>query len=140
MKKYSLAIVLYFGFSSLALAQNEAQTASFILTDPNEVLKHENELVVVEGCVMSAKRMDQVNGKPIFLDMFAAYPNNVLTIAIWEEDQSKFQGPEAYDKKRVRVSGRAKKRATPSEGKTAQERVTISLHDPKQITILEDCQ
>ncbi len=112
---------------------------SFILTDPQEVLKHDGELISVEGCVVRASLKEQVKGKPIFLDMFVAYPNNVLTIAIWEEDQSKFLTAAEYQQKMVRVTGKAKKKVNTQPGKNPTERITISLHDPKQITILGDC-
>ncbi|MBC7775496.1 MAG: hypothetical protein H7246_08655 [Phycisphaerae bacterium] len=148
MQKLLLAFTAILWLTKVVSAQTETplelsattnQTPSFILTDPKEVLKHDGELVSVEGCVASAKLKEQVNGKPIFLDMFVAYPNNILTVAIWEDDQPKFLSAAEYDKKMVRITGKAKKKEFAQPGKAPQERVTISLHDPKQITILGDC-
>ena len=148
MQKILLSLALVMSLVSMAKAQTDrtlqeidSLTASpkFIITDPQEVLKHDNELIVVEGCVVKASLKENVKGKPIFMDMFVAYPNNVLTIAIWEEDQAQFLSAADYQQKKVRVSGRAKKKTYTNAGKT-QERVTISLHNPNQITILEDCK
>ena len=113
---------------------------SFIITDPREVLKNDGELITVQGCVVRAVLKEQVKGKPVFLDMFVAFPNNILTVAIWEEDQAQFLPAAAYHQKMVRVTGRAKKKTFVQPGKASQERVTISLHNPRQITILGDCQ
>lgn len=149
MQKCFLGFLAILLLADLAKAQTDnplqasdslATDRTFILTDPLEILKHDGELITVEGCVVRATLKEQVKGKPIFLDMFVAYPNNVLTIAIWEEDQFKFLAAADYQQKMVRVTGRAKKKAATQPGKTPPERITISLHDPKQITILGDCQ
>jgi hypothetical protein len=134
--------------SQFALAQTDpiqksdslSSDRSFILTDPQDVLKHDGELITVEGCVVRASLKEQVKGKPIFMDMFVAYPNNVLTIAIWEEDQPNFLSAADYQQKIVRVTGKAKKKTYSPPGKAPQERVTISIKEAKQITILRDCQ
>ncbi|MDO8367865.1 MAG: hypothetical protein Q7T20_13775 [Saprospiraceae bacterium] len=142
MQKWLLAFAMVLLLIKVVSAQTETplelsattnQTPSFILTDPKEVLKHEGELVVVEGCVASAKLKNQVNGKPIFLDLFVVYPDNIVTAAIWEKDQPKFLSAADYDKKMVRITGMAEKRKN-------QDRITISLREPKQITILGDCK
>jgi hypothetical protein len=148
MQKSMLLLATLLLLSQNALAQTDlSQTIdslsadrSFILTDPKEVLKHDGELVIVEGCVVRASLKEQVKGKPIFMDMFVAYPNNVLTIAIWEEDQPNFLSAADYQQKVVRVTGKAKKKTYTPPGKAPQERVTISIKEAKQITILRDCQ
>ncbi|MFN0176891.1 MAG: hypothetical protein ACKVU0_19775 [Saprospiraceae bacterium] len=149
MQKCFLAFAMVLWLANVSFAQTEAplelsvttsSDRSFILTDPQEVLKHEGELVVVEGCVINASWKEQVKGRPIFLDMFDAFPNNILTVAIWEEDQAQFLAASEYHQKMVRVTGKAKKRAAKPSDKAPMDRVTISLHDPKQITILGDCK
>ncbi len=149
MQKYFLAVasVLWLSVSANAQTDNTLQVIdslaanrSFIITDPQEVLKYDNELISVEGCVVRASLKEQIKGKPIFMDMFVPYPDNVLTIAIWEEHQSKFLSAAEYQHKKVRVTGKAKKKVYNRDGKAPQERVTISLYDPKQITILGDCE
>lgn len=124
---------------SLKLGLPAPNSTSFILKDPQEVLQHDNELITVEGCIVKASLKDQLKGKPIFLDMFEAYPDNTLSLAIWEENQPQFLPAADYQQKWVRVTGRAKKKTFTQAGKAPRERVTISLHDPKQITILGDC-
>ncbi|MFZ4783780.1 MAG: hypothetical protein ACOYLC_15810 [Armatimonadaceae bacterium] len=149
MQKYYLILagVLWLSASAIAQTDNTIQvidsltnTKSFVITDPREVLKYDNELISVEGCIVRASLKDQIKGKPIFMDMFVPYPDNVLTMAIWEEHQSKFLPAADYQQKKVRVTGKAKKKVYNRDGKAPQERVTISLYDPKQITILGDCE
>jgi hypothetical protein len=148
MQKSMLLIATLLALSQMAKAQTDASYTidslttdrSFILTDPQEILKHDDELITVEGCVVRASLKEQVKGKPIFLDMFVAYPDNVLTIAIWEEDQPNFLPAAGYQQKMLRITGRAKKKTYAPPGKAPQERITISLHDPKQINILGSCQ
>ncbi len=142
MQKCFLALSMVLWLSNVSSAQVEAplelsvttsSDRSFILTDPNEVLKHEGELVVVEGCVASAILMENINGKPLFINMFDPYPSNLFSVVIWGQDQAHFLSAAEYDKKMVRISGMVEK----SKNK---ERFTISLRNPKQITILGDCK
>lgn len=148
MQKLSLLLASIFYFSGLANAQTDkpltpidslGNDRSFILTDPQEILKHDDELITIEGCVVRATLKEQIKGKPIFLDLFAPYPENVLTVVIWEDDQAQFLSAEAYQQKMVRVSGKAKKKTYTNPGKGPKERISISLKSPKQITILGDC-
>ena len=148
MQKSMLLLTTLLLLSQFALAQTDplqksdslSADRSFILTDPQEVLKHDGELITVEGCVVRASLKEQVKGKPIFMDMFVAYPENVLTIAIWEEDQPNFLQASDYQQKVIRVTGKAKKKTYTPPGKAPQERITISIKEAKQITILRDCQ
>jgi len=142
MQKCLLTFAVVFLLIKMVSAQTETplelsattnQTPSFILTDPKEVLKHEGELVVVEGCVASATLMENINGKPLFINMFDPYPRNLFSVVIWGQDQAYFLLAAGYDKKKVRISGMVEKSKT-------KERYTISLRNPKQITILGDCQ
>ena len=142
MQKYFLTFPIVLLLINVVSAQTETpmelsvttnQTPSFILTDPKEVLKHEGELVVVEGCVASATLMENINGKPLFINMFDPYPHNLFSVVIWDKDQANFLNAAEYDKKMVRISGMLEK----SKNK---ERFTISLRDSKQITILGDCK
>ncbi len=142
MQKLMLAFATVLWIANIASAQTETplelsattnQTPSFILTDPKEVLKHEGELVSVEGCVASAILMENINGKPLFLNMFDPYPRNLFSVVIWGQDQANFLPATEYDKKMVRISGMVEK-------SKAKERFTISLRNSKQITILGDCK
>jgi hypothetical protein len=105
----------------------------FILTDPQEIVKHEGELISIEGCIVKASFNDRLKGKPIFLDMFAPYPNNPFSVVIWESNQAEFLPALEYNKKMVRITGRLVR-------KKNQERLSIELHNPKQINILGPCK
>jgi len=141
--RYALLFLLAFlGVQNALHAQSDGQVLllqdsnaerPFILSEANEVLEHIGELITIEACVVSAKRNDRAKGKPIFLDMFAAFPNNTFSVAIWEENQHEFLSAAEYDKKMVRITGRAVQ-------KPNQSRPLISLHNPRQITILGDCK
>ena len=142
MQKCFLAFAMVLWLANAGFAQVEAplelsvttsSDRSFILTDPKEVLKHEGELVGVEGCVAGAILMENVNGKPLFINMFDPYPHNLFSVVIWGQDQSQFLSAAEYDKKLVRISGMVEK----SKNKG---RFTINLRNPKQITILGDCK
>ncbi len=106
---------------------------AFIITDPKEVVNHEGELISIEGGIVKASFNDRLKGKPIFLDMFASYPNNLFSVVIWESNQAEFLPALEYNQKTVRITGRPMR-------KKNQERLSIELHNPKQITILGPCK
>lgn len=148
MHKAILILAAIIGLSTALKSQQEAplelhavasNTPSFIITDPAEVLQHVGELVTVQGCVVSAKLKERVKNKPIFLDMFAAYPDNLFAVAIWEKDQPKFLSAIEYHQKIVRITGRVHKEEPTQAGKE-NVRPLISLHEPNQIQILGDCK
>lgn len=138
-----LSLLLVFGLHNALLAQSDEPAPSLIgsdttdrpliLREAKDVLEHLGELITIEGCIVGAKRHERGKGKPVFLDMFAAFPNNVFSVAIWEENQHEFLSAGEYDKKMVRITGRAVQ-------KPNQSRPLISLHNPRQITILGDCK
>lgn len=119
--------------SDLPAADSTMERADFIITDPKEVVQHEGALITIEGCIVRATYNDRLKGKPIFLDMFAPYPDNSFSVVIWESNQSKFLPALEYHQKMVRITGRPLR-------KKNQERLSIELHNPKQITILGPCK
>lgn len=119
--------------SDLPAADSTLERADFILTDPKEIAQHEGALITIEGCIVRATYNDRLKGKPIFLDMFAPYPDNPFSVVIWESNQSKFLPAVEYHQKMVRITGRPLR-------KKNQERLSIELHNPKQITILGPCK
>ncbi|MFN0215477.1 MAG: hypothetical protein ACKVT2_14560 [Saprospiraceae bacterium] len=142
MQKCFLTFVVVLQLIHLVSAQIETplelsitanQAPAFVITDPKEVLKHEGELVVVEGCVASATLMENANGKPLFINMFDPYPHNLFSVVIWGQDQSSFLSAAEYNQKMVRISGMVEK-------SKKNERFTINLRNPQQITILGDCK
>ena len=105
---------------------------SVVFTDPKEIIRHEGEIVALEGCVAGATLQSQSNGKPLFINMFDPYPRNLFTVVIWGSDQHKFLTASEYNQKMVRITGLLEK--SPKQG-----RLTISLRKPEQIKILGIC-
>lgn len=142
MQKYLLLIAAALCCANLAFAQTEAplelsattsNRPDFILTDPQEIIKHEGEFISLEGCIVSASLRSETNGKPLFINLFDPYPRNLFSVIIWGDDQHKFLSAADYTQKMVRITGRLEK------GKNGG-RPSIHLKESKQITILSDCK
>lgn len=72
----------------------------------DQALQHVGEAASVCGTVASSTYAAQSRGRPTFLNLDKAYPNESFTIVIWEEDRSKFGAPErSLSGKRVCASG-----------------------------------
>lgn len=142
MQKHLLLLVAWLCCASISLAQTEidpelgavgSTKPDFILTDPQEVIKHEGELISVEGCIVGTSLRSETNGKPLFINLFDPYPRNLFSVIIWGDDQHKFLSAAEYTQKMVRITGRLEK------GKNGG-RPSIHLKESKQITILSDCK
>jgi len=57
-----------------------------------DVNKHIGDSVTVCGKVYTARYMDAAKNKPTFLNIGAAYPNQVLTVVIWDAVRQQFDG------------------------------------------------
>lgn len=60
----------------------------------DQALQHVGQTASVCGSVASTTYATQSRGRPTFLNLDKAYPNETFTIVIWEEDRSKFGAPE----------------------------------------------
>ena len=89
--------------------------------------KHVGQIETVCGTVAGTKYDAHVRGNPTFLDLGAAYPNQVFTVVIWGDDRGKFGAPEVtYNGKRICVTGLVRSyRGIPE----------IVVHDPDQVSI-----
>ncbi|MEX0995197.1 MAG: hypothetical protein WD599_06670, partial [Balneolaceae bacterium] len=60
------------------------------------------------GRVVSADFISQLEGRPTFLNLDRAYPDQPFTAVIWESDRNKWQAPpeQLYNNRRICVSGR----------------------------------
>ncbi len=90
--------------------------------------KYVGEIKTVCGKVESTFYSYNSNGKPTFLNIDKAYPNNEFMIVIWGSDRNKFNPvPEKkYLKKKICVTGKIK-----MYNKTAE----IVVTEPKQLII-----
>jgi micrococcal nuclease len=92
-----------------------------------EAAAHVGEVVTVCGVVASAKYATGVRGAPTFLNLDRPYPDQPLTIVIWETDRSAFGRPEAtYANQPVCVTGKIEEH----KGKPQ-----IVARDPSQIEV-----
>ncbi len=73
-----------------------------------DVNKHIGDSVTVCGKVYTARYMDAAKDKPTFLNIGAAYPNQVLTVVIWDGVRQQFHGkPEIlFANKEICITGR----------------------------------
>lgn len=74
----------------------------------SEVGKHIGDTITVCGKITGGKFLDAVKNQPTFLNMGAAYPNQLLTVVIWGNTRKLFSyKPEEYLKgKEVCITGR----------------------------------
>ena len=69
---------------------------------------HVGEQATVCGVVKSARWASTSNRRPTFLNLDEAYPKQLFTVVIFEENRSRFTPPPEtqFDKKRICVSGK----------------------------------
>ena len=96
-----------------------------------EASKYIGETKTVCGKVVSTFYAQSSKGKPTFLNLDKAYPNQIFTIVIWKDDRSKFEhSPEDFYKgKNICVTGTI----TEYNGEPQ-----IEVTEPEQITIKKE--
>ena len=99
MKKLTIYILIVFSTIILGADNN--------VISPNQAIDHIGEYKTVKGLVASAKYLSRVKGRPTFLNLDKAYPNQVFTIVIWGDTRDQFsEHPEYfYRGKNITVSG-----------------------------------
>lgn len=92
--------------SMACLASSLAWAAASTTITAAEAASHVGETRTVCGVVASAAYLPEMQGKPTFIHLDKAYPNQVFTIMISGADRSKFGQPEVnYKGKRICVTG-----------------------------------
>ena len=119
MKQLYIAIISCFIFS-IANGQRTIK-----LEDVN---KHVGDSVKVCGKVYGIKYLQQAKNSPTFLNLGAAFPNQQLTIVIWENTRKKMtKSPEEmFSDKNICVSGKVE---------LFKDKPQIVLRDVAEITI-----
>jgi micrococcal nuclease len=94
------------GFVLLATLRVAAQDS----IDPKQASHHIGQKVITCGTVSGGKYLPESKGQPTLLDIGAAYPNQWLTVLIWQENRGKFTyHPEEYLlNKQICVTGELK--------------------------------
>jgi hypothetical protein len=80
MKKYLTVAVMLLLWTSIGQAQT--LTAA-------QAKAHEGENATVCGKVASERTATSSRGEPTFINLDAAYPNQIFTILLWGEDRQK---------------------------------------------------
>jgi DNA/RNA endonuclease YhcR with UshA esterase domain len=95
----------YFSFISLLLIGHLTNAQTKVPLE--EVAKHVGETVTVHGKVFDGKYLDWSASKPTLLNIGAAFPNHLLTVAIADSNRSKFsyKPEEFFVNKTVWVTG-----------------------------------
>jgi hypothetical protein len=82
------------------------------------------------GKVFTARLMERSAKTPTFINIDAAYPNQVLTLVVWGEDRKNFknQPEEFYLNKKVCIVGKLE---------TFKDQLQIVIHSEEQLTVIE---
>lgn len=116
------------------LKKLESQSDStVVLTDSTEVLKRVGQVVTIRAKVVQAKLAETAKGRPIYLNLFAPYPQNPINVVIYEENHAKFPDAAQYTGKTVVIRGRLE---APKLGKT-NAKPTLKLRESSQLEIVE---
>lgn len=84
-----------------------AQVQEILRLAPSQAKDHIGEKATVCGKVASTRYAATTRGKPTFLNLDKAYPNQVFTVLIWGESREKFGTPEAtYLDKQICATGK----------------------------------
>jgi hypothetical protein len=103
-----LAIVLLAGLVLSRVWSPETKQTPAITITVFEASDHIGNMAEVCGFVSSAVYLQQVRGRPTFLNFERPYPNQVFTAVIWGDNRSLWSTPPEfiYDQERVCVTGR----------------------------------
>jgi hypothetical protein len=112
----------------LMAVSSQAQTAIKI----EDVNNHIGDSVKFTGKIFSVKQLTNAKGAPTFINLGAAYPNQLLTIVIWQavKDKMSFDpSQEKYIGGMARVTGKLE---------LYKGKPQIVITDPKQFDIIYD--
>jgi len=93
-----------------------------------EAKAHVGQQATVCGTVKSARWATNSNRKPTFLNLDEAYPKQLFTVVIFEENRGKFTPPpeDQFKDKRICVTGRIEEfRGAPEIVVTAPAQITM---------------
>lgn len=118
MKK-SLVLFFTFLFADITNAQTKINL--------DDVSKHIGDSVTVCGPVASIRYFENSNRKPTFLNIGDKYPNQKITLVIWEDVRKNFkEAPESLLNKKICITGRII---------LYKEKPEIVIERPEQVTL-----
>lgn len=118
----TVLILFFLSFTVISYSQVEV--------NKENIKDHIGDSVKYCGKVVTARLMDRMMNAPSFLNIDAAYPNQVFTVVIWKDDRVNFENkPEQfYLDKKVCIYGKVEK---------YREQLQIVIHSPAQIVVQE---
>ena len=97
---------LYLGILWIALLTVAAFGQDNKKIPSSEASRHMGERATVCGYVASTRYLSSSRSKPTFLNLGKAYPDQDITVVIWQEDRGAFGQPETrYLHRNICVSG-----------------------------------
>jgi len=98
--KRSIGLSISFIICTFSFSQTEIKL--------EDVSKHVGDSVKVCGQVTGIRYLEQSNNKPTLINMGAAYPNQLLTVVIWDDVRKQFEkAPEdLFQNKMICVIGK----------------------------------
>ena len=101
-----------------------------------EAAKQVGSKVLVKAKVVGIHTAKNAKGKPTFIDLDVPFPNNPLSIIIFEQNIAKFAPLETYKNKTILIEGLVRRRVYKYRGKE-RVRSQIELKRPTSLTIVE---
>lgn len=101
-----------------------------------EASKQVGNNVIVRAKIVGIHTAKNAKGKPTFIDLDVPFPNNSLSIIIFEQNVAKFAPLESYKNKTVLIEGLVRRRVYKYRGKE-RVRSQIELRTPNNLTIID---
>jgi hypothetical protein len=119
MKKRLVAAAVVL-FSAVVFSQQEVKL--------EDISKHVGDSVKVCAKIYGGIYLDRSKGTPTFLNAGGAYPNDLLTIVIWENSRKEFKDKpeEFYKNKNVCITGKVE---------LYKEKPQIVVHEESQLAV-----
>lgn len=142
----SRIIVLFFllmyttcpSMAQLTVAQHQqiSQPNTDEVVTATEAARRTGSKVLVRARIVGIKSAKNSKGRPTFLDLDERFPNNPLTVVIFEQHIAKFPDLDTYKDKEVLVEGVVRRRTYKYKGKE-RVRSQIELKNAKELRIVE---
>lgn len=101
-----------------------------------EAAKQAGNKVIVRAKIVGMHTAKNAKGKPTFIDLDVPFPNNPLSIIIFEQNIAKLAPLETYKNKTVLIEGLVRRRVYKYRGKE-RVRSQIELRTPNNLTVVD---
>jgi len=106
-----------------------SQTDCDIDLSTEDIVEMSNKKINICGKVEEVTTVGVVMGEPTFLNLNGLYPNQKITLIIWQSNLFKFkQGVDYFLQKKVRVTGKVE---------SYRGKLQIIINEPSEIIVLD---